>query len=402
MIGYRFRAHTADGKGYRGVIQASSVEEAERALAKQKLIPDHIRAEPLDQSLKLRRTASSRALVQFARQFATLIESAVPLILSLEILQGLTDDRPLRDAIADVTSSVQGGSTLADAMRRHPRIFSGIFVSIVDAGEQGGSLDVSLNRLADYLERAQMIRDQVRGAMVYPAVIALVAIGAVVAMLTLVVPTFEGMFAASGMALPFPTLVLVESSRFVADQWQLIVVALLFGILAAKAFYGTAQGERLAHRFLLSVPVVGALVRKVAVARLSRTVASLLASGVSILDALAAAARTAGNIPIQEALMRSRESVAMGSAISPTLGREAILPDLMSRMVGVGEQTGRLDDMFRKVADFYEREVDATVEGLLKALEPMLVVLVGVMLGGMVVAMYLPIFDAIGTVSPGF
>ncbi len=399
MSGYRFRAHNTDGKAYRGVIQANSILEAERALVKQKLIPDHMRAEPLDHSLRLRRGPSPRALVQFARQFSTLIEAAVPLVLSLEILQGLTSDRPLRSAIAATANDLQAGSTLADALRRHPRIFSGIFISIVEAGEEGGTLDVSLGRLADYMERSQSIRDRVRGAMIYPAIIALVAVGAVVAMLTLVVPTFEGMFAANGMELPFPTLVLVEASRFVAAQWPFLVAGLLFVGLVGKALYDTGPGRRLAHRVVLWVPVLGPILRMSSVARMSRTIGSLLESGVTILDALTAAARTAGNTVIEGAVTRTRDAVAMGFGISGPLGDERVLPPLMARMVNVGEQTGKLGQMFEKVADFYEAELDAQVEGLLKALEPALVVLVGLLLGGMVVAMYLPIFDAIGAVD---
>lgn len=398
--GYRFRAHSPDGKAFTGVIQANSVEEVQRALANQKLIPDHIRAEPLDQSLKLRRTPDPRALVQFARQFATLIEAAVPLLLSLEILQGLTEDRPLRSAIGQVDADIQGGSTLAEALRQHPRVFSSIFVAIVDAGEEGGTLDLSLNRLADYMERAQEIRDRVRGAMIYPAVIAMVAVGAVIAMLTLVVPTFENMFSASGMGLPVPTLVLVTASRFLAAQWALVVVAMLFATLVAKTLYSTQGGRRLTHRILLRLPVAGPLALKVSVARFSRTIASLLSSGVTILDAMAGASRTAGNAVIEDALLRVRERIASGSGVSGPMAVERALPKMLPQMINVGEQTGRLDEMFDKVADFYEREVDADVEGLLKALEPVLVVMVGVILGGMVIAMYLPIFDAIGAVDP--
>lgn len=399
MIGYRFRAHAADGKHYRGVIQANSMDEVRRALARQKLIADHIRAEPLDRSLQLRRTPDPKALVQFSRQFATLIEAAVPMILSLEILAGLTEDRPLKQALADVTAAVHGGSTLADALRRHPRIFSGIMVAIIDAGEQGGSLDVSLLRLADYLERAQVVRDRVRAAMIYPAVIAAVAVASIVALLVLVVPTFESMFAASGMELPYPTLVLVNSSRFLADQWPFLLVGVLLSILAARAIHDSEPGRRVIHRLALAAPVAGPLVRRVSVARFSRTAASLLSSGVSILEVMSAAARTSGNAVIEGALIRCRESIEAGFGVSGPMAAEPSLPPLLSKMISVGEQTGRLDEMFDKIAEFYEREVDSTVDGLLKALEPVLVVAVGVVLGGMVVAMYLPIFDAVGTMG---
>jgi len=400
MSGYRFKAHTPDGKVFKGVMQATSIDDVRRSLARQKLIPDSIKPEPVNRSLQLRRTPTPRSLVQFARQFATLIESAVPLLLSLEIAQGLTDDRPLRAALATVADDVASGLTLADSLRKHPRVFSDIFVSVVEAGEEGGSLDVSLNRLADYMERSQEVRDRVHSAMMYPIVILLVAVGSIGALLTLVVPTFEGMFAASGLELPFATQVLVESSRFVGGNLALLVVGTLLAILFLKAFYDTRSGRRLSDRVVLRVPLLGRLARKVAVARLSRTMASLLTSGVSLLEALIAASRTSGNMVLEEAVLATQDRVSMGSSISDALAEQEVLPSLISRMVSVGEQTGRLDDMFGKVADFYEREVDTEIDGLLKALEPALVTVVGVVLGGVVIAMYLPIFDAIGAADP--
>lgn len=399
MSGFKFKAHTPTGKVHTGVIQATTVEEVARTLARQKLIPDSIVPEPLDRSLKLRWTPSPVAMVQFSRQFATLVESAIPLLLSLEILVGLTDDRPLRKATARVAADVAEGSTLADAMRRHPKVFSDIFVNIVAAGEEGGTLDDSLNRLADYLERSLAVRQKVQAAMFYPVVILLVAVGSVAALLTLVVPTFEGMFSASGMDLPFATQVLVETSNFVGSNVAFIIAGLLFAFLVGNAIHGTRRGRYVLHRVLLATPVFGRLTQKIAVARLCRTIGSLLASGVSILEALVAGARTSGNAVMEEAVLRARDSVAMGSTVAEALAMNSVLPSLVPRMVGVGEQTGRLSAMLSKVADFYEREVDTEVDGLLKALEPALVVCVGVVLGGIVVAMYLPIFDAIGAVD---
>lgn len=399
MNGWHFKAHTPQGKIYEGVIQATSIAEVERTLARQKLIPDRIRRAPMDRSFQLRRTPTRRAMVQFARQFATLMAAAVPLVLSLEILQGLTDDRPLRQALEKVTSAIQAGSTLADALRRHPKVFSDIFVAVLDAGEQGGSLDAALLRLAEYMERAQEVSERVRGAMIYPAVIVAVAIGAIITLLTLVVPTFQGMFASSGLALPYATQILVDTSHFVAGNLRYLIVAGLSVTLVLKGLYDTEVGKRVVHRLALHLPVMGSLIRKTAVARFSRTISSLLGSGVPILDALEAASRTTGNVVIERAVMQTRDGVEQGLGVSGPLAMARVLPPLVSRMVNVGEQTGRLDEMFSKVADFYEREVDAAVDGLLKALEPALVVLVGALLGGIVVAMYLPIFDAVGTVG---
>jgi len=396
MTGYRFQAHSTDGKRFSGVIQADTAEEARERLGRQRLIVDSLKREPRERTLRLSRTPSPRAMVQFSRQFATLIESGVPLLLALEILQGLTDDGPLLDALSKITQNVAEGGTLAGAMRRQPKVFDPIFVNVVEAGEEGGSLDVSLNRMADYLERSGQVRDRVRGAMMYPLVIAIVAVASVIALLTLVVPTFDGMFASSGLELPFATQILVSASDFAGSNLPFIVVGLLVTILGAKTLYGTDWGRAMSHRVLLRTPVAGRIGTKVAVARTSRTLASLIASGVPILDAITGGSRTAGLAPIEDALMRSRGDIAMGSTVTEALAKHEVLPPLVARMVGVGEQTGKLAEMFAKVADFYEREVDSEIEGMLKALEPALVVVVGVVLGGIVVAMYLPIFDAVG------
>jgi type IV pilus assembly protein PilC len=339
-------------------------------------------------------------MTQFYRQFATLMESAVPLALSLEILEGLTADRPLRRAIANVSREVQQGSTLTDALRRHPKVFSEIAVNLINAGEEGGTLDNALERLAGYVERDSEVREKVRGAMIYPAFILLVAAASVATLLTLVVPTFESLFSASGAALPYSTQVLVDTSDFIGANWTFLIVGGLFGILLLRALYGTDAVRYVTHRVVLRVPVAGRIVRKVAVARLSRTLSSMLGSGVSILDALTASAATSGNQVIERAIQDSRDSVAQGMEISEALARHAVLPKLVSGMVGVGEQTGKLDHMFEKVADFFEREAEAEIDGILKTLEPALVVLVGITLGGIVMAMYLPIFDAIGAIDP--
>ncbi len=400
MSGFQFRARDARGKRFQGVIQGTSREEVERSLAKQGLIPELVRPEPAERSLQLRRTPTARAMVQFYRQFATLSASGVPLLLGMEILQGLTADRPLRRAIGAVSTAIQQGSTLADALRAHPRVFGEIAVSVIGAGEESGTLETALERLADYVERDQEVRDKVRAALIYPTFIVLVAMGSIAALLALVVPTFESLYATSGTALPYATQLLVDVADFIAEQWALIVPGVLLGILLVRAIYDTAAFRFFAHRIVLKLPLAGRLVRKVSVARLSRTLSSQLGSGVSILEALSCAARTSGNQVIERAILASRDSVARGLDISAALARSEALPPLVANMVGVGEQTGRIDEMFAKVAEFYEREATTEIEGLLKALEPALVVLVGILLGGIVMAMYLPIFDAIGAVDP--
>jgi len=323
----------------------------------------------------------------------------VPLLTSLQILAGLMTKGPLRSALRGVSKDSEQGSTLGDALRRHPRVFSELAVSVIEAGEEGGTLDTSLERLAFYMERAHDVRTRVRSAMIYPAIIVLVALASIVALLTLVVPTFEGVFAASGQELPAPTLVLVATSDFLAANWALLTAAFLFAVLAGRALYHTRPIRYVVHRVVLRIPVLGRLVRKVSVARLSRTIGSLLSSGVGILEALTVGARTAGNDVVEKAVRDSREAVAGGTDLSTALARASVLPSLVPGMLEVGEQTGRLDMMFAKVADFFEREVESEIDGLLRALEPALVVVVGVVLGAIVAAMYLPIFDAIGAVD---
>ncbi len=393
--GWKFRARTRDGEIRTGEVQAASPEEARRVLVQRGLIPDDVRPAPKDQPFRLRRRPGSKALAVFTRQFATLVESAIPLVMALDILESITDDAPLREATGRITRALQAGATLADAMRNHPTVFNPIYVYLVEAGEESGTLDVTLKRLASYLEKSQELRERVRSALIYPALIVVVAMFSVVAMLTLVVPAFEEMFAASGVSLPFATQVVVETSRFVGENWRPVALALLLLGLAIEQIRDSDRGRVLLDGALLATPVIGSLVRKAAIARFTRTAASLLASGINILDTISVAARTSGNVIVERAIMRTHGSIAAGQGVAGPLAQTRILPKLLAQMVKVGEETGRLDQMFEKVAEFYEQEVESSVEGLMKSLEPAMVVVVGAILGGMVVAMYLPVFEAI-------
>lgn len=399
MSGWKYRARTHDGEIRVGVLQAVTAEDAMQSLLRGKLIPEWVKPAPTDEHFRLRRRANSRALAVFARQFATLIDAGVPLVLSLEILGDLTDDRALKQALGQLGADVQKGFTLADAMRRHPRVFSEIFVNMVDAGEQGGVLDTILLRLATHLEKSQAVVSRVQTAMIYPAIIILVTVMAVGVLLTFVVPTFQQMFAAANLSLPYPTLVLVQSSQFVRDSWLYLTVGFLLALLVARQLYETEFGRWFVDGLVLRLPLFGGVIRKAAVARFSRTLASLFAAGVNVLDALEVTARTTGNVVLERGIVRSRDAIAAGHGISGPLAATGVLPSLVARMVRVGEETGRLDSMLEKVADFYDAEVDAAVEGLLKAMEPAFVVILGLGLGAMVVAMYLPIFDALTTVN---
>lgn len=399
MNGFAYRARTIDGDIREGVIQAMNERDAARALVRIKLIPELVRPAPKEVAIQIRRRPKPQSLVIFARQFATLIDAAVPLVQSLEILQELSDDRALKKTIEKVIIDVQTGRTLAAAMRVHPKVFSDVFVSMVEAGEQGGMLDTIMNRLATYLEKNQALVSKVRTAMVYPAIILIVAVLAAAVMLTFVVPTFQTMFESGGLQLPYPTQVLLNISEFVQTRWIWLAAGTVGGAFLLRQFYRAPMGRALIDRLFLRIPLLGDLLKKSAVARFSQSMSSLLAAGSNLIEALIASAATTGNVVIEKALLGARPAIEGGEGISKPLADTGVIPNLVSRMVRVGEQTGRLDQMFGKVGMFYESEVDTAVDRLMKAMEPALITVVGVILGGMVVALYLPIFEALTSVD---
>jgi len=389
-----YRARTIDGQIREGVIQANTERDATRSLVRNKLIPELVRPAPRARnSLQLRRTPKPASMTMFARHFATLIDAAVPLVHSLEILQDLSEDRPLRKALGRLIIDVQAGQTLASAMKEHPRVFSDIFVSMVEAGEQGGMLDTILARLANYLEKSQALVAKVKTAMVYPMIIVVVAILSAVVMLTFVVPTFQTMFASGGLSLPYPTQLLLNLSAFVQSYWLFLLGGTIGAIVLTRQLYRTPAGRELGDRILLRIPLLGDLIRKSAIARFAQSMSSLLGAGSNLIDSLLASAATANNVVIEKALIATRPAIEAGEGISKPLAETGIMPSIVSRMVEVGEKTGRIDEMFEKIATFYEGEVDTAVSRLMKALEPALLVVVGGILGGMVIALYLPIFE---------
>jgi len=398
-----YRARTIDGQIREGVLQALNEAEAARSLIKQKMIPEFVRPAPkeggLTGGLSFRRRAKPMSMVFFARQFATLVDAAVPLVQSIEILSDLTDDKVLKKTLNQVAVDVQSGMTLAAAMKEHPNVFSDIFVSMVQAGEQGGMLDTILARLATYLEKSQEIIGKVKTAMVYPVIILMVALLSAAVMLTFVVPTFQTMFESSGLTLPYPTQILINLSEFVQTKWIYLLVGTFGGMFLIRNFYRTAAGRELGDQILLRIPVLGDLIHKTAIARFSQSMASLLAAGSNLIDSLIAASATTNNVVIERSLLGTRPAIEAGEGISKPLSETGIVPNLVSRMVEVGETTGRLDDMFEKISIFYEGEVDQAVTRLMKAMEPALICVVGVILGGMVMALYLPIFEAMTSVD---
>jgi type IV pilus assembly protein PilC len=341
----------------------------------------------------------TRDVVIFTRQFATMINAGLPLVQALDILAQQTENKDLASITKQVVYDVESGHTLADALRKHPKAFTDLYVNMVAAGEAGGILDTILLRLAQFLEKNDAIIRKVKGAMIYPAVIFSVAGLAIAVLLIFVIPTFQSMFASAGIALPLPTRIVILASDLLQGYWWAILLAAGLGAFGINRYYKTAPGKLNIDRLLLRMPVLGDLIRKSAVSRFTRTLGTLISSGVSILDGLEITARTAGNMVIHNAVMESRASIAGGETISAPLQKSKVFPPMVISMIAVGEQTGGLDEMLSKIADFYDDEVDAAVSALLSLLEPIMIVVLGVIVGGMVVAMYLPIFDMVNAVQ---
>ena len=400
MPTFTYSARPATGGDIRnGEIDLKTKEDVFAHLHRQKLIPVAVREKPREFSLSLGGGIKTREIVIFTRQFATMINAGLPLVQSLEILAEQTENEAFQKIIRDVLYDVESGNTLADAMGKHPKAFSKLFVSMVSAGEAGGILDTILLRLAVFLEKADALTRKVKGAMIYPGVVLTVAVGAVVILLVFVIPTFQDMFAASGVPLPLPTQIVIGISGLLQAYWWAILLGAAAAFFAVRQIYRTDQGELFIDSLLLKFPILGDVQRKAAVARFTRTLGTLVSSGVAILDGLEITAKTAGNRVIQDAVMNSRASIAGGDTISAPLRESKAFPPMVVQMINVGEQTGGLDEMLSKIADFYDDEVDAAVTALLSVLEPVMIVVLGVVVGGMIVAMYLPIFDMVSAVG---
>jgi type IV pilus assembly protein PilC len=382
-----------------GEVELPTKEEVLAFLHRQKMIPVSVREKSRDISFQIGTGISTRDIVIFTRQFATMINSGLPLVQSLDILAEQTENKAFRKVIQDVLYDVESGHTLADALGRHPKVFTDLFVNMVAAGEAGGILDTILLRLATFLEKNDALIRKIKGAMVYPAVVLFVAVAAVAILLIFVIPTFQEMFSSVGVPLPLPTRIVIGMSSFLVGYWWAVVGGIMIGLFMLRQFYKTDPGRLAIDRLLLAMPLLGDLQRKAAVARFTRTLGTLVSSGVSILEGLEITARTAGNRVIHDAVMGSRASIAGGETIAGPLKESGVFPPMVVQMINVGEQTGGLDEMLEKIADFYDDEVDSAVAALLSALEPIMIVFLGVIVGGMIVAMYLPIFDMINTVQ---
>ncbi len=403
MPTFTYSARTATGTLQQGEIDLPSRDEVVGHLRKQRLVP--LKIEPKKAGLAaieipgLAGGVKTRDIVIFTRQFATMINSGLPLVQSLDILAKQSENKKLRETINEVLQDVESGNTLADSLRKHPKVFTDLYVNMVAAGEVGGILDVILLRLAAFMEKNDALARKIKGAMVYPGVIMGVAVAAVAILLIVVIPTFQSMFEGAGVPLPGPTLFVIWMSETLQAKWWLILAVIAGLVFAMRQYYKTDQGQLVMDRLFLRSPVFGNLLRKTAVARFTRTLGTLVASGVSILEGLEITAKTAGNRVIHDAVMESRSSIAGGETISEPLKRSGVFPPMVVQMIHVGEQTGGLDEMLSKIADFYDEEVDAAVEALLAAMEPIMIVFLGTIVGGMIVAMYLPIFDMMNAVE---
>ncbi len=395
---FAYTARSANGDLKSATMEAQSKDDVISQLRRQRLTLVKIEDESKKKSKKVGRI-KTRDIVIFTRQFSTMINSGLPLVQALDILSKQTDNKALAGVTRDVVFDVESGHTLADALRKHPKAFSELYVNMVAAGEAGGILDTILMRLATFMEKNDALIRKVKGAMIYPGVIMSVAFIAVTTLLLFVIPVFQNMFGSVGLALPLPTRVVIGASQLLKGYWWLFAGVLAGLAVAGRKFYATPNGKLAIDKAMLHVPILGGVLRKSAVSRFTRTLGTLISSGVSILDGLEITAKTAGNRVIQDAIMASRASIAGGDTIAQPLAKSKVFPPMVISMISVGEQTGGLDEMLSKIADFYDEEVDAAVSGLLAALEPIMIVFLGVVVGGMVVAMYLPIFDMINAVQ---
>src|SRR5256885_6521879 len=393
MATFTYTARAFNGDLRTATIDAASRDDVISQLRKQRLSVVKI---DQDAAKKIGRgSIKTRDVVIFTRQFSTMINSGLPLVQALTILAEQTDNKALAEVTRKVVFDVESGNTVADALSKHPRAFTNLYVNMVAAGEAGGILDTILMRLATFLEKNDALVRKVKGAMIYPAVIMSVAAIAVVVLLIFVIPVFENMFASVGLPLPLPTRIVIGASRFLKGYWWMVLAVAVSAAYLFKKYYATSNGKLAIDRLMLKMPVLGDVLRKSAVSRFTRTLGTLISSGVSILEGLEITAKTAGNRVISDAIMEARPSIAGGETISPPLKKSAVFPPMVISMINVGEQTGGLDEMLNKIADFYDEEVDAAVSGLLAMMEPLMIGFLGVVVGGMVVAMYLPIFDMV-------
>ena len=397
MATFTYTARSFAGEMRTATIDASSRDDVIAQLRRQRL--NVVKIDEATPKKPKRGHIKMRDIVILTRQFSTMINAGLPLVQAMTILAEQSQNKVLSEVMRKVVFDVESGNTVADALSKHPQAFSNLYVNMVAAGEAGGILDTILMRLATFMEKNDALIRKVKGAMIYPGVIMSVAAVAVTVLLIFVIPVFENLFSSAGLALPLPTRIVMGASRFLKGYWYVVLAVIGVSVFMFKRYNATSDGKLKIDRFMLKVPVLGDVLRKSAVSRFTRTLGTLISSGVSILDGLEITAKTAGNRVVQDAIMESRSSIAGGDTIAQPLKKSGVFPPMVISMISVGEQTGGLDEMLSKIADFYDEEVDAAVSNLLSLLEPLMIVFLGVVVGGMVVSMYLPIFDMINAVQ---
>ena len=393
---YLWVAETKKGRKLKGEIDAANEKIAISQLRKRNFRIKKLKPKPKDlfeNIAFLQPKVKNKDMVVFTRQFSTMIDAGLPLVQGLSILAEQSENPTFKGILKEITKDVEGGSTLAEAMKRHPKVFDSLFVNLVAAGEVGGILDTILRRLADYIEKAEKLKSQIKGAMTYPIVVVAIAVIVIAVILIFVIPVFEEMFESFGSALPAPTQLVVDLSRFMKGNIHWVILAIGAIIFAFKKYRDSESGRKVTDTLFLKLPVFGDLLKKVAVARFTRTLGTMISSGVPILDSLEIVARTSGNVVLEEIIYEVRGSIAEGQTISEPLSENDIFPGMVVQMISVGEATGALDSMLEKIADFYDDEVDAAVDALTSMLEPVLMLFLGGSIGGLVIAMYLPIFQ---------
>jgi type IV pilus assembly protein PilC len=397
VYSYRGKSKTGEVRGER---EADSKQALAAILRREQVSPLVIKEKGKEFTLpKIGGKVKTKELAIFTRQFSVMIDAGLPLVQCLEALGVQQENKVFQSVLQAVRTEVESGSTLAFAMRQHPRVFDDLYTNMIAAGEAGGILDTILQRLSSYIEKAVKLKRAVKSAMVYPVVVLTIAVGVIILILWKVVPIFSNLFASMSVALPLPTRIVIGGSNFVGRYIIFIIPAFIALGYAFKRYYKTENGRKMIDGTLLKVPVLGSVLRKIAVARFSRTLSTLISSGVPILEGLEITAKTSGNVIVENAIMKTRDSIEEGKTIVEPLRESGVFPTMVVQMVGVGEQTGALDTMLTKVAEFFEDEVDAAVADLLTAIEPLMILVLGVIVGGIVISMYLPLFSLISKLS---
>lgn len=399
-VTYAWKGKTPAGEAVSGEVTVENRRELNHVLRKRRIVPTRVREKKGKKGGK-RGGIKTNDLAIFTRQFATMINAGLPIVQCLDTLSKQVTKERFRSTIQTVTRDVESGSTLAEALGRHKDIYPDLYVSMVEAGEKGGILDVILQRLSVFLEKLDALKRKVKTAMMYPSVVLSVAVLATVFLLIFIIPTFAKMFSDFGGTLPLPTRIVMGLSGFLRGQWYLLAAVAAASVYGFRRYRKTEAGCLKIDRTLLKIPAVGDILRKAAVARFTRTLGTLISSGVPILDGLNITARTAGNMVIHNAIMKTRVSIREGQTIAEPLRASEVFPPMVVQMISIGEETGALDEMLEKIADFYEQEVDTAVDGLTSIIEPIMIVLMGGVVGGMVVAMYLPIFKMVNVIMAG-